>query len=63
MIQCNLTQDEREVLIDILETEVKELRHEIHDTDASAYKEDLKNRERVVKHVLSQLQATADASA
>ena len=63
MIQCNLTKDEREVLIDILEAEVKELRHEIHDTDTSAYKEDLKNRERVVKHVLSQLQATPDANA
>ncbi len=63
MIQCNLTKDEREVLIDVLEAEVKELRHEIHDTDTSAYKEDLKNRERVIKHVLSQLQGTPDAAA
>ena len=60
MPQLSLTEDEREVLIDILEVEVKDLRHEIHDTDASNYKEDLKNRERVVKHILSQLQpATA----
>ncbi|MBP7687860.1 MAG: hypothetical protein KA765_08135 [Thermoflexales bacterium] len=63
MIQCNLTKDEREVLIDVLEAEVKTLRHEIHDTDTSAYKEDLKNRERVVKHVLSQLQGTPDTTA
>jgi len=63
MMQCTLTDDEREVLIDILEAEVKELRREIHDKDTSTYKEDLKNRERVVKHILSQLQPSAEASA
>ncbi len=63
MPQLILTEDERDVLIDILEVEVKDLRHEIHDTDASAYKEDLKNRERVVKHMLNQLQGHPEASA
>jgi hypothetical protein len=63
MIQCNLTSDEREILINILEAEIKELRLEIHDADTSAYKENLKNRERVIKHILSQLQVTPDALA
>jgi uncharacterized Rmd1/YagE family protein len=56
MTHLILTDDEREVLTDILETEISDLRMEIMDTDTVAYKETLKNRERILKHILLVLQ-------
>ncbi len=56
MTPLTLNDDEREVLAEILESEISDLRMEIMDTDTVAYKETLKNRERILKRILTALQ-------
>jgi hypothetical protein len=56
MTHLILTDDEREVLTDILETEISDLRMEIMDTDRLSYKAALQNRERILKKILAALQ-------
>jgi hypothetical protein len=56
MTPLMLNDDEREVLAEILDSEISDLRMEIMDTDTVAYKETLKNRERILKHILATLQ-------
>mgnify|MGYP001455828299 CR=1 FL=1 len=56
MTHLILTDDEREVLTDILETEISDLRMEIMGTDRLGYKEVLQNRERILKKILAALQ-------
>jgi len=59
MTHLILTDDEREVLTDILETEISDLRMEIMGTDRLGYKEVLQNRERILKKILAALQQPA----
>jgi hypothetical protein len=61
MTHLILTDDEREVLTDILETEISDLRMEIMGTDRLGYKEALQNRERILKKILAALQETTQA--
>ncbi len=56
MTPLPLNDDEREVLAEILESEISDLRMEIMDTDTVAYKETLKNRERILKRILTALE-------
>ncbi len=56
MTPLSLDDDERDVLMQVLETEISDLRMEIMDTDTVAYKETLKNRERILKRILTALQ-------
>ena len=56
MTHLIFTDDEREVLTDILETEISDLRMEIMDTDRLSYKAALQNRERILKKILAALQ-------
>jgi hypothetical protein len=63
MTPLMLNDDEREVLAEILDSEISDLRMEIMDTDTVAYKETLKNRERILKHILATLQQANQAIA
>lgn len=64
MIQFMITEEERELLIDILETDISELRMEIADTDRREYREMLKNREVLMKNIQQRLdQALAEKAA
>lgn len=58
MIQLNLTEDERILLKDLLETCLSDLRVEIISTDSLEYKEMLKER----KEILIKLQKALNGS-
>ena len=55
MIQFMITEEERELLMDILENDISELRMEIADTDRREYREMLKNREVLMKNIQKKL--------
>lgn len=59
MIQLMLTEDERELLIEILESDKSDLRMEIADTDRLDYRTMLKNREGLMKAIQQKLEQTA----
>ena len=62
MSTIKLTPEELELLRDILETTLSELRMEIADTDNSNFKNGLKNRKRVMTDILEKLpQSRKDA--
>ncbi len=59
MVQIDLTREEQNVLREALRIYVSNLAFEIGDTDDRAYRIMLKERERVLRHVLEQLNTTA----
>ena len=59
MIQFMLTDEERELLIEILENDKSDLRMEIANTDRLEYRTMLKNREVLMKSILQKLEQTA----
>jgi hypothetical protein len=64
MIQLTVTEEERELLVDILENDISDLRMEIADTDRQEYRNMLKNREVLMKNIQGKLeQASAKKSA
>jgi len=64
MIQLMITEEERELLMDILENDISDLRMEIADTDRRGYREMLKNREILMKNIQQKLdQALAEKAA
>jgi len=64
MIQLMITEEERELLMDILENDISDLRMEIADTDRRGYREMLKNREALMKNIQQKLdQALAEKAA
>lgn len=56
MIQLTFTEEEREVLHDILESDIDELRMEISNTHRHEYREMLKHREALMKSIQHKLQ-------
>jgi hypothetical protein len=58
MIQLMFTEEEREVLFDILENDIAELRMEISDTHRREYRDMLKHRESLMKSIQQKLQLT-----
>ena len=61
MIQFMLTDEERELLIEILENDKSDLRMEIANTDRLGYREMLKKREVLMKIIQQKLeQASAE---
>lgn len=56
MIQLTFTEEEREVLFDILESDIAELRMEISDTHRKEYREMLKRRESLMKSIQHKLE-------
>ncbi len=59
MITLQLNTDEHQVLIDVLERELPNLRHEIHHTDDHDYREFLKAREHLLERVLGKVKVSA----
>ena len=55
MIHLEITQEEKEMLIDILENNLSDLRMEIADTDSLDFREMLKKQKEVLKKVLETL--------
>lgn len=56
MIELKITEDERDILVEILEAFVSDIRMEIADTDNSTFKDKLKARKLSVKKILQQMQ-------
>ena len=59
MIQLTFTEEEREVLFDILESDIAELRMEISDTHRREYRDMLKHRESLMKSIQHKLEQAA----
>ena len=59
MSQLIFTEEERELLVEILESEISDLRMEIADTDRRGYREMLKNREILMKSIRQKLEQVA----
>lgn len=57
MIQLDLTDDERRILLEILESDRSDLRMEIANTDSMDFREMLKVRKAAVKKLLAALEA------
>lgn len=56
MIQFDLSEEERQVLLEMLESALSDLRMEIADTDSMDFREMLKGRKEVLKKVIAALQ-------
>jgi hypothetical protein len=56
MIQVMITDEERELLADILENDISELRMEISDTHRREYRDMLKHRETLMKSIQHKLE-------
>lgn len=55
MIKLDMTNDDVQILIDLLETAVSELRMEIIQTDNRDYRKMLQQREGLLKHLHAEL--------
>lgn len=55
MIQLDLNEEEREMLKDLMEEEISELRFEIADTERKDYRDMLKRKEALLKKVLEEV--------
>jgi hypothetical protein len=56
MHTLTLTDDERVLLIQLLEARLKELSHEIHKTDSHSYRDSLTNQQSTLEQLLASLQ-------
>jgi hypothetical protein len=56
MVNLELTNDERTILSEILDSELTELRGEICDTDRLSYREMLKEREQLIRRLMGKIQ-------
>ncbi len=57
MTQLDLTKDEHETLVGVLESYLSDLRMEIANTDTLDFRDLLKERKRVIQKVLAALEA------
>ena len=55
MTQLDLTKEEKDILTEILENDLSDLRMEITDTDSLDFREKLKKQKEVLKKVLETL--------
>lgn len=62
MIPISLTEEEREILIQILEEYLSDLRIEISHTDDTSFREPLKSRKEALIRILDALQVTSKAA-
>jgi hypothetical protein len=60
MIQVTITDEERELLVDLLESDISELRMEISNTHRKEYREMLKHRETLLKSIQHTLEQAAE---
>ena len=59
MITLSMTDEERTLLADVVESYLADLRMEIGDTDSKDYREMLKDRKEILLKILSILQSEA----
>lgn len=59
MLHLDLNDEEQQILSDLLEEYIGDLRMEVADTDSSDYREMLKHRERVLKKLLAVVRPAA----
>lgn len=52
MIHLDITKEEKDILIEVLEEYISDLRMEVADTDNMDFREKLKNQEKVLKGIL-----------
>lgn len=57
MTQLDLTNDEKQILIEVLESYLSDLRMEIADTDSMDFREKLKTKKSVLMKVVESLKA------
>lgn len=50
---------EQQLLTELLDTEMRELAHEIHHTDDRDYRESLKEKEKTIEELLKKLKPTS----
>ena len=60
MIHLNLTNEEKDILAEVLENDISDLRMEITDTDNKDFREALKKQKEVLKNVLETLRQTKE---
>ncbi len=63
MLHIDLTLEERDLLEEMLESNLTDLRGEIMDTDRRAYKDTLKQREVVLKKIIAAVQEARELEA
>lgn len=56
MVQIMISEEERELLADLLENELSDLRMEIADTDRRQYREMLRNRQALIRRIQQELE-------
>ncbi len=59
MIQITITDEERELLVDLLENDISELRMEISNTHRKEYRDMLKRRETLLKSIQQKVEQAA----
>ena len=57
MVTIELTQDEQDYLVDLLDTSIENLRTEIRETDRLPYKEMLRNNREVYTRILEKIRS------
>lgn len=60
MFHLDLTEEERQTLLYLLDDCIADLKHEIHDTDRAEYREMLKHRRDVLQKLWLTLQPTPE---
>ena len=60
MIQLDLTKEEKDILTEILENDLSDLRMEITDTDSLDFREMLKKQKEVLKKALETLRQASE---
>ncbi|NOT53108.1 MAG: hypothetical protein HOP18_00740 [Deltaproteobacteria bacterium] len=63
MITLHLDEHEHQAVLELLEREIPNLRHEIHHTDDREYREFLKSRERLLEKLLVTVRTSAPGTA
>lgn len=63
MILLKFTEEERALLVELLESDISELRMEIADTDRREYREMLKSREALMKKMEEKLSQASESLA
>ncbi|RME34883.1 MAG: hypothetical protein D6786_03540 [Gammaproteobacteria bacterium] len=59
MIHIDLSEEERDLLAEVLESYLSDLRYEIADTDTSTFRDQLKLRQAALEKVLSAIRGAA----
>ena len=62
MINLELSEEEQQTLISVLEEDISDLRREIVHTERMDFREDLKRKKTILFHVLEMLKSVAASS-